>query len=222
MNAKPQYLPARQERSQKTLDALLVAVEELLEHKTYSEISLTELVQKAGVTTGAFYSRFKSKNDLLPILYDRYQARLTGQVKKQLAASRWEGLGFGARAKRVTDFICDLFEAQPDLYRAMVIYSRTKPTSRAPSNRDPSGDPLPQYLLIQTLCERLTETLEHEDKPEPADMEFAVYTAITLARESILFPGLPMASALGLNSQELRAKLTRLLEYTLRIRCGNQ
>jgi AcrR family transcriptional regulator len=179
----------QQTRSRRTLDALLDAAEHLLEQKSYSEISLTELVGAAGVTTGAFYSRFESKNDLLVSLHQRYLVWLRNMVDDQLDPSEWRGLSLRARADLAADLVCRLFETRRGLLRAI--------------------------LLIQNLCDRLDESLAPEERPARDELEFAVYSAITLARESILFPGLPMARALGLDPPRLRARLARLLEFTL-------
>jgi len=196
------------------LDALLDAAERLLEHKPYPEISLTQLVGEAGVTTGAFYSRFGSKNDLLPSLYQRYLGWLRDVVDEQVAASAWSGLSVQARTERAADLLCRLFETRGGLLRAMVIFTRLEPGATDPRDEEP-GEPPPQLLLIQKLCDRLDESLPAGQRPARNELEFAVYSAITLARESILFPGLPMARALRLDPRRLRARLARLLDLTL-------
>ncbi len=206
--------PAQQERSRRTLDALLDAAERMLEQKSYPEISLTELVREAGVTTGAFYSRFGSKNDLLPSLYERYLVWLRDVVDEQLTASAWSGLSLPVRTERAADLLCRLFETRAGLLRAMVIFARLEPAATLPPHEEP-GSPPPQLLLIQALCDRLDESLPAGKRPARDELEFACYSAITLARESILFPGLPMARALRLDPRRLRARLARLLDFTL-------
>jgi AcrR family transcriptional regulator len=215
MESSHPHHPVQQTRSRRTLDALLDAAEHLLEQKSYSEISLTELVGAAGVTTGAFYSRFESKNDLLVSLHQRYLVWLRNMVDDQLDPSEWRGLSLRARADLAADLVCRLFETRRGLLRAMVIFTRQDSEASVPSDNKHGETPPPQLLLIQNLCDRLDESLAPEERPARDELEFAVYSAITLARESILFPGLPMARALGLDPPRLRARLARLLEFTL-------
>jgi AcrR family transcriptional regulator len=209
------HRPVRQERSRRTLDALLDAAERLLERKSFPDIALSELVREAGVTTGAFYSRFGSKNELLPSLYQRYLTWLQGVVDEHLDPARWRRLSTRARARRAADLLCRLFETRGGLLRAMTIFTRLDPAATSPDDGKP-GVPPPHLQLIRTLCDRLDEALPRPARPRRADLEFAVYNAITVARESILFPGLPMIRALGLDPQSLRARLARLLGQTLK------
>ncbi len=58
----------RQKRSQKTYDALIVTTFKLLERRELDEISIAELSQKAGYSVGAFYARFRSKDELFDAL----------------------------------------------------------------------------------------------------------------------------------------------------------
>jgi AcrR family transcriptional regulator len=70
----------RQKRSQKTYDALIGTTFKLLQQREFDEISIAELAQKAGYSVGAFYARFRSKDELFDALLaqhieDRYTAR---------------------------------------------------------------------------------------------------------------------------------------------------
>ena len=55
----------RQKRGRKTYDALIATTFELLERSEFDEISIAELATKAGYSVGAFYARFRSKDELL-------------------------------------------------------------------------------------------------------------------------------------------------------------
>ena len=74
--------PVRQALSRRTLESMLDAAERLLHGRSFQEISLTELVREAGVTTGAFYGRFASKDNLLPCLYPRYLSHLSATYSR--------------------------------------------------------------------------------------------------------------------------------------------
>jgi AcrR family transcriptional regulator len=70
----------RQKRSRKTYEALIATAFKLLEQREFDEISIADLAQKAGYSVGAFYARFKSKDELFDAMMeqhidDRRQAR---------------------------------------------------------------------------------------------------------------------------------------------------
>jgi len=65
-------LRIRQKRGQVTYDALLDTAFAMLEDKEFDEISIAELALKAGYSVGAFYARFRSKDELFDALVERH------------------------------------------------------------------------------------------------------------------------------------------------------
>ena len=59
------FRPPQQSRSRETLDRILDAAEQVLAEKAFGEATLAEIMDRAGVTVGAFYRRFPDKNALL-------------------------------------------------------------------------------------------------------------------------------------------------------------
>ena len=62
----------RQKRGQITYDALIDTAFAMLANKEFDEISIAELAQKAGYSVGAFYARFRSKDELLDAMMLRH------------------------------------------------------------------------------------------------------------------------------------------------------
>ena len=62
----------RQKRSQKTYDALIATAFKMLEQREFDEISIADLAQKAGYSVGAFYARFKSKDELFDAMMEQH------------------------------------------------------------------------------------------------------------------------------------------------------
>ena len=72
----------RQKRSQKTYDALIGTTFKLLRQREFDAISIAELAQKAGYSVGAFYARFRSKDELFDALLAQHiEDRLTARTR---------------------------------------------------------------------------------------------------------------------------------------------
>jgi AcrR family transcriptional regulator len=65
----------RQDRSRRTLEAVLDAVEVLIAERGVEVLKLGDIAARAGYTTGAIYARFRDKEALLEQLYDRFVRR---------------------------------------------------------------------------------------------------------------------------------------------------
>ena len=59
------YSQRRKQQAQQTEQAILRSAIELSQHRPFDKVSVRDICQNAGITTGAFYHHFKSKEDLL-------------------------------------------------------------------------------------------------------------------------------------------------------------
>lgn len=58
------YAQRRKEKAQKTESAILTAALALMREDGFEAVTVRDICQKAGITTGAFYYHFQSKEDL--------------------------------------------------------------------------------------------------------------------------------------------------------------
>lgn len=76
----------RAERQQQTRDGLLDAAARVFVRRGFQASSVEEISAEAGYTRGAFYSNFRSKEDLfVELLHDRVYARYTEMYEPGLA-----------------------------------------------------------------------------------------------------------------------------------------
>ncbi|HJR70029.1 MAG TPA: helix-turn-helix domain-containing protein [Gammaproteobacteria bacterium] len=76
----------RQKRSQVTYDALIETAFALLEDKEFDDVSIAELAQEAGYSVGAFYARFRSKDELFDAMVVRHLYNRRKVRREQFAA----------------------------------------------------------------------------------------------------------------------------------------
>jgi AcrR family transcriptional regulator len=119
----------RNEKQKKTRSALLKSAAKLICRKGITEASVDDVARDAGYTKGAFYSNFKSKEELFLVMLDeRYAAELEG-LEAHLA-------GEGDPADEVRDSAEDFIRfvrSDPDwprLYFEFVVYASRNPEFR--------------------------------------------------------------------------------------------
>jgi AcrR family transcriptional regulator len=97
--------PERSYAPQQTRRLLVEAALDLFAEKGFSRASMQEVVQRAGLTKGAFYHHFATKDDVLHLIHDEFIDRALASQERALAsqASRTEQL---AKMAFDTTMIC--------------------------------------------------------------------------------------------------------------------
>lgn len=79
-------LRIKQKRGQVTYDALIDTAFAMLARKEFDDISIAELAQKAGYSVGAFYARFRSKDELFDAMVQQHLQNRRKTRKEQFAS----------------------------------------------------------------------------------------------------------------------------------------
>ncbi len=79
----------KQARSERTLHRLLDAAEALIDERGLAELSIPEIVRRAGSSVGGFYARFRDKNELLRALEERFFREQRQRVERLSKPDAW-------------------------------------------------------------------------------------------------------------------------------------
>jgi len=232
----PRFRPPQQHRSQETLDRILDAAESVLETKSFSEATLVEIMERAGVTVGAFYRRFPDKDALLHLMDERFFAELYARGDAVLDPARWpladagpengeipradtSGTSststFGTSIARVigefTREAVGIYRARRGLLRSLFLRARSDPVIAA-SARQVNAHLIGRLRAV--LMPRATE-IRH---PDPAyAIELGYMVLVGALRETTLFDDVwPERDAS--REVDLAAELTRVYVNYLGIR----
>lgn len=82
-------IEAKQARSRANREALLDALESLLNEQPYDEIGIADIARRAGLTTGALYGRFGDKQGLALALHERFVMRSAETMEAWGARPEW-------------------------------------------------------------------------------------------------------------------------------------
>jgi AcrR family transcriptional regulator len=165
----------RQKRSQKTYDALIRTTFKLLQQREFDEISIAELAQKAGYSVGAFYARFRSKDEL-------FDALLAQHIEDRRAA-RTRIFANATDETLIGDLMEDLvdyFWTRRRFWRAALVRSIKEPEFWEPARRQ--GHEFGAWLIewiSRGAARSLTEA-------EQANVRFALQLALGTINNTII------------------------------------
>jgi AcrR family transcriptional regulator len=194
--------PPQQARSQETLDRILDAAELLIADKSFEDTRVADVVERAGSSVGAFYSRFRDKEGLLHALYDRFLVEATATADAALDPERWQGATIPEILGAVIRFLVTVFREQNGLIRAFVVRNHSDAEFGARQAR------LSHYVssrLSDLLLARRKE-ITHPDPERAAHFGFMV---VFSTLDSTMLFGETYSSGLTFPDDELAAELTR-------------
>jgi len=194
--------PPRQARSQETLDRILDAAEALVAEKGFEDTPVSEIVQRAESSVGAFYARFHDKEGLLHALYERYYEEAVATADATLAPARWQGAGTPELIGAVIHFLVSIFRERRGLMRAFVVRNHTHPEFQARQQRL-------SHHVIARLCALLLARREQLAHPDPERATRFGMMLVFSALETMILFGEMRSSLLSLSDDDLADELTR-------------
>lgn len=130
--------PPKQARSKDTLERILTAARDLLRDRDFKDVSVDDVVARAGSSKGSFYQRFPDKRSLLVYLLRAEHEAAVDSWSAFLEPARW--------VEPSLDAVLDAF-----LARLMTIYREDENVMRAYAGEVFDGDG-----EIRELSDRLT------------------------------------------------------------------
>ena len=123
----PGILPTRQRRSQETTVALLEAAAAMLRERSLDELSIEDLCNRVGVTIGAFYGRFESKDTFFNALMSLAATKALAAVRAAVADEDNLGTGLEEACRRVVEVAVDVVRRNVGVVRAASQYESVYP-----------------------------------------------------------------------------------------------
>ena len=208
--------PPLQERSAKTLERIVEATEELLRTKSFEDVTIREIVRRAKCPIASFYARFKSKDDLLPHLYERYDARVAPALAARVAKVDINKIDLAEAVDICVDIIVDSYSREKWLVREIALFARRNPGAIASDKRERRAG---LHSGTAQMFSIFAKDIKHKDPVRAA--EVGIFMVASIARETILFGAAPHAATTALSNQALRFTLVHTLLSFLRTPCAS-
>jgi AcrR family transcriptional regulator len=135
----PGILPTRQRRSQETTVALLEAGAELLRGCAFDELSIDELCARVGVTIGAFYGRFESKDAFFSALMSLASRRCLAAIDEAVANDDRLEASLEAACRDVVAVVTNVIRRNEGVLRAAMQYKAVQPARWVTVSQTGSG-----------------------------------------------------------------------------------
>jgi AcrR family transcriptional regulator len=134
----PGILPTQQRRSQETTVALLEAAATMLRERSLDELSIEDLCKRVGVTIGAFYGRFESKDAFFSALMSLAASKALAALRVAVSDLDDPDAGLEEACRRIVEVAVDVVRRNVGVVRAASQYESTYPerwgTVRATGN----------------------------------------------------------------------------------------
>jgi AcrR family transcriptional regulator len=189
MQSAPSHARApKQGRSRQSFERILEATVDLLRERSYDQITLVEICQRAGVSTGALYGRVTGKDELLRAVQVQFLESLGEQFTAE--AQRIEAQAHGLRevVPAVVSGLGRLLKESASVLRAFMLRSSADEVIAAAGRKSARDN----HAKFSRLVEACRSEILH---PNPARAIEASMTLIYASQARFL--GLDSVGGLG-------------------------
>jgi len=122
----PSYLvqEPQQARSRETMNQMLDAAAQILEIKTFEDLTIAEVVEKAGTSVGAFYGRFRDKDGLLQALDERFFQEFERAFGELVSQPGFAQRPISFIIRNTAAFLADQYSRNQGLMRSLNLKAR--------------------------------------------------------------------------------------------------
>jgi AcrR family transcriptional regulator len=153
----------KQGRSRQSFERIIEATIELLRERAYDQITLAEICQRSGVSTGSLYGRVDGKDELLRVVQVRFLERLGEQFAEEAARIAASMHGLEQMVPAVVTGFGNLLRDNASVLRSFMLRGATDPVIGSAGKKSA----LENNARLNKLLLSCREEIRHPD-PERA------------------------------------------------------
>ncbi len=182
---------------------ILDAAAQILETKTFDELTVAEVVEQAGTSVGAFYGRFRDKDGLLQALDERFFEEFEARFEALLATPGWAEQPLARLVRDAVAFIVTTYSHDQGVLRSLNLKGRLHGDSRFREREQRAWDEL--FPRLQAILLAHQGEMSHPDPRLATRLGFQ--QMFFAARELLLWE--PVRGGHVYPADELVRELTR-------------
>lgn len=167
----------RQGRSLATLNRLLDAAENLLNERSLEEITVADIVARAGSSVGSFYARFPTKDALVIALLERFHRQMDLAVVELAESEEWTSGDLAGRSRMYIQNVVDVTRRRRGLLRLRLRRRVTPGKIVLPDDKERSSE------LVDTLRRLFVPVMHeilHPDKDQALAFALRIVDSVVL------------------------------------------
>jgi AcrR family transcriptional regulator len=201
----------QQARTRAGLSRLLDAAEALVAEKSFDEISVNQIAQRAGSSVGGFYRRFRDKHGLLQALHERFCEEARATADNVLDPARWVGAPAEEIIVEFTAFLVRIYRDREGALRTFLFSGINDAVVRQRTR-----------LLTDHLHQRLAELLaERRDEITHPQLDLGAAFALHIVLGTLNHVIQLQPTTLGLADPRLAGELSRAFGAYLGVGAAN-
>jgi AcrR family transcriptional regulator len=208
--APSSYHPPRRRPAHQTLEKILGAAEDQLREEELDAFTIQSVLQRAGLSVGAFYSRFPDKTALLHSVQERVHDRIDSLILAELATLKEESASLEAAVDHGFGVLIRHVLSERQVFRAFMMLSVFDPHMRQ------KGDQfnLERKRAIVELLAPYRDEIGHSDPELAMDAAYAIYSSTMRGR--LVYYGSANELQFGVTDEVLFGDLKQSLTMFLR------
>ncbi len=173
----------KQARSLDSLKRIVRAMEVLLESKSYSEISLSDIEAESKCGLATIYARFRDKASILAALHESLRDRLQSQIEDRLDPGKWAGRTFEEALTEIIFGIVTFYSRNNNLLRAVLLLDDAEVYQRAAASLRLASKRMQAFAIAKSDSRLDRRTLV-------ARADFATRAMYALLQQRLVFQGI--------------------------------
>jgi AcrR family transcriptional regulator len=194
----------KQARSEQRLRDIVLALEELLDGRTFEEITIPDIAARAGCVPASIYARFRDKTSILVALHESIRDRQMANIDESMRLERHEHLSLDDSIFKIIHNLTRYYSRQRNLLRPAYLLGDTEIYERASA-------------LIRQVTENVSAIVRDKFKAQSGGeldrrVDLAMRSVYALLQQRMVFQGIPTGRFMPGNDEDVARELHALFK----------